>query len=79
VATELERVSSLISSVGKIPPIDPDADFYEAGFSSVGALQLLMELEDAFGVSIPDDQFIAARTPRALHGIVVSLQEGAKG
>jgi acyl carrier protein len=78
VSADLERVSTLICTVGKIAPIDPDADFYEAGFSSVSALQLLMELEDAFGVSIPDDQFITARTPRALHEIVVGLQQGAR-
>lgn len=72
----LARVAAIVCAIGSIGRIGPDEDFYKAGFSSIGALRLLLDLEDAFGVSVPDDRFIAARTPRALHDIVIGLQQG---
>lgn len=67
---ELERITEIVYEIGKISGISPDDDIYDAGFSSINALQLLMELESAFEVSIPDDQFIGARSVRALHAVV---------
>ena len=64
-------------SVGKISRVNPDDDFYDAGFSSINALELLLELESACEVSIPDDEFIAARSPRALSTIIDRLKAGA--
>jgi acyl carrier protein len=71
--TDLLTISELIHQVSGVSGIGADQDFYEAGVTSVMALPLLMELEDRFGVSIPDDQFVEARTPRALHRIVSEL------
>jgi acyl carrier protein len=70
---DIDRVIELIVSVGNIPRIGPDDDFYDAGFSSIRALQLLTELEDAFNVTIPDDSFPTARTARALHLLIKGL------
>ncbi|MCC6551610.1 MAG: acyl carrier protein [Polyangiaceae bacterium] len=70
----MDRVIELILKVGNLPAIGPDQDFYDAGFSSIRALQLLTELEDEFNVTIPDDRFPAARTPRALLDIIQELQ-----
>lgn len=70
----IDRVIELVIRVGNLTTIGPDDDFYDAGFSSIRALELLSELEDAFEVSIPDDnRFPSARTPRALHGIIQEL------
>jgi acyl carrier protein len=75
---QLDCVVKIVREVGSLDRIAADEDFYEAGFSSFSALQLLMDLEDAFGISVPDDQFIIARTPRALHEIVVGQMQGVR-
>ena len=72
---ELQRITAIVCEVGKISGITPDDDIYEAGFSSINALQLLMELESALEVSIPDDEFINARSPRALHAVIGRLKQ----
>ena len=71
---QLAVIVQTISRIGTIATLDPDHDFYDAGFVSVNALPLLMELEDCFGVTIPDDLYIQARTARALHQLVDSLR-----
>jgi acyl carrier protein len=71
----MERVMQLISQIGGINSAGPDSGIYEAGFSSVRVLELLLALEDEFGVSIPDNDFMAARTPREIFGLVERLQE----
>jgi acyl carrier protein len=72
-ATAIHQVIEVIKSVGNLPAIGPDEDIYDAGFSSHSALLLVSELEDAFRVTIPDDRFPSARTPRALHGLIEEL------
>ncbi len=71
---QLVRILSIVSRIGEISGIGPDQDFYDAGFVSVNALPLLMELEDQFGISIPDDRYISARTARELNELVSSLR-----
>jgi acyl carrier protein len=71
----MERIIQLISQVGGIDSVAPDASIYEAGFSSVRVLELLLALEDEFGVKIPDKEFMAARTPRQISGLLDSLRE----
>src|SRR5262249_35782393 len=75
---ELQRVSEIVCRIGKLARIEPGQDVYAAGLSSVSALELLLELETAFGVSIPDDLFVASRTPRALARVVAALREQAE-
>ena len=72
---QINGVATILCDVGKIKDISPDEDFYKAGFSSVSALQLLLELETAYDVKIPDDDFIAARTPRALKELIHRLKQ----
>jgi acyl carrier protein len=72
---ELDRITAIICGVGKLSQLGPDEDFYDAGLSSINALELLLELETACSVSIPDDEFIAARSPRALSTIINRLTE----
>ncbi|WP_437951089.1 acyl carrier protein [Sorangium sp. So ce296] len=70
-AIEVEKVIEVIVTVGGLPAaIQPDDDIYDAGFSSIRALQLLTELEDKFNVTLPDDKFSLARTPRALSALI---------
>ncbi len=73
---ELAQVTQVIERVGALAGLDADADFYDAGFSSINALMLLMELEERFAVQIPDDRFVNARTPRSLYELLASLRNG---
>ena len=72
----LQQVTTTICRVGNVPSVGPDDDFYDAGFSSVRSLELLLELETVFGIAVPDDEFIGARTPTAIAALVGRLQNG---
>jgi acyl carrier protein len=70
-----EKVREVIVRVGKLEPgFAADADlFRDLGMKSVAALDLLLSLEEDFGVSIPDDKFGDARTVNALVALVEEL------
>lgn len=72
---DLQRIAAIVCEVGKISGIGPDDDIYDAGFSSINALQLLLELESAFEVSVTDDEFIDARSPRALQAVIARMKQ----
>lgn len=69
---------TVVRIAGIAPPAEGD-DVYAAGFASTDALELLVELEDRFGVVIPDDRFITARTVADFAGLVASLPQEAGG
>jgi acyl carrier protein len=70
----IEQVIEVIESIGNVSGIQVDQDIYDAGVTSVMALPLLLELEDKFGATISDDQFIAARTPRQITSLLSSCE-----
>lgn len=73
-SSRMDRVMEIVKNVGKLGEIGPDDDIHDAGMSSIARLELRAELEDEFSVEIPDDdRFPAARTVRALHGIIEEL------
>ena len=76
---DLERVTALIGRLANLTDLGPTDDIYDAGFSSIKALELLLELETEFDVTIEDDQFIAARTPVALATMTAQLREEQGG
>jgi acyl carrier protein len=55
-----QSIRSIIAAVSGVPKdADGDADLYlDLGMPSVHALALLQELEEHFGVSIPDEEFV---------------------
>jgi acyl carrier protein len=67
---QLERIIEIVARVGKLDALGPDDDFYEAGVDSMDAITLVMDLETEFGIAVPDEQFVTARTPRALAALV---------
>jgi acyl carrier protein len=78
-ATEnLQTIIKIVETTGKITDVAPGDDFYDAGFSSINALQLLLELEAAFEVTIPDDEFVTARTCSSLETLVSRLTQEPK-
>ena len=72
----LSTILEIIHRVGGIQNLAPDQDFYEAGVSSVNALPLLMEIEDQFQVSIPDERFLTARTAGDMNALILDLKKG---
>lgn len=71
----LDAVIAVIENLSGLQQLTPDRDFYEAGLSSVQALPLLMDLEDRFGLSIPDDRFILTRTASSVAALLTDLQQ----
>jgi acyl carrier protein len=72
----LPGVTEVIVTTANLKELLPDQDFYEAGITSVMALPILLELEERYQVSIPDDRYIAARSIRAVAEIILDLQKG---
>jgi acyl carrier protein len=72
---QIAELQDVICRVGNLERIDPEELLGEAGFSSMNALELLLELESAYQVSIPDDRFISARTPRDLFDLMTELRQ----
>jgi acyl carrier protein len=75
-STTLKEVIEVICQIGNVEGLSADQDFYDAGATSVTALPILLEIEDRFQVSIPDEQFIEARTPQALAALITNLKTG---
>ena len=71
---DLSSVIEVVCRVGGIAGLEPDQDFYDAGMTSMQALPLLLEIEDSFQVSIPDDRFIVSRTARKLAELIAGLK-----
>jgi acyl carrier protein len=72
-ASRLNTVMQIIQQAGKLESLDSAEDFYEAGVSSLASLTLLLELEDKFEVSIPDDRFVECRTAEAVSNLISEL------
>ena len=73
----LARVMAIVCEMGPIQDITADEDFYDAGFTSLSSLKLLLQLETEWDVSIPDEEFIVARSARSLAELVARLKDGA--
>lgn len=71
----LDAVLNTIRDVTGVSLVLPDQDFYEAGVTSVQSLPLLLELEERFRVTIPDDQFVAARSARRLSEMIQNISK----
>lgn len=71
---DLEKIVEIIKRIGEIDAIAPDQDFYKAGIDSMRGMDVMLDLENEFGVTIPDDKFVVARTPQALLALVEELR-----
>lgn len=70
-------IRRLVSDVSGLPSdADAQADLYlDLGVASIHVLQLLTELEDHFGISIPDDEFVEATSIAKLTALVTNLRK----
>jgi acyl carrier protein len=72
VTEKLRRI--LVTVAGLSSDFPPRADLYlDLGVPSVAAMQLLLEIEDQFGVQVPDEQFVAATSLEMLATMVTEL------
>lgn len=71
-----EGVRALIARIARIAPgFSATADiFFELGVKSASALDLLLSLEDEFGISIADEAFGNARTVEKLVELIAGLK-----
>jgi acyl carrier protein len=71
------KVRAIVADISNLPVDMPaDANLYlDLGVASVHALQLLTELEDQFGVAIPDDRFVEATSINDLTALMSGLIE----
>jgi acetyltransferase-like isoleucine patch superfamily enzyme/acyl carrier protein len=70
-------LQSVIEIAGRIlngERLTADEDLYEAGLTSIMVLPLLAALESAFQLTIPDADFLDARTPRAVVQMIQRLR-----
>lgn len=72
---DLQKIRRLLGGLLSRDTITPDEDIYDVGLTSIMVLPFLAELEDNFQMSIPDDEFLSARTPRALAQLIQKLRE----
>ena len=73
-----QRIAEIVSGIGKTGALQPEQDIFDAGLSSIQALELLTELEAVFEVSLPDEGFVKARTVRALHDLISAARNGSQ-
>lgn len=80
--TELEKtLLELIARSARREPaeIDPDADlFMDLGIDSLEGLKILAQLEERFGVLIPDHELMEMNTLRKIR-IAIERSHAAKG
>lgn len=74
-STILPGVIEVIAKTGNLSDLKADEDFYNAGITSVMSLPILLDLEDRYEVSLPDDRFITARSARAIAEIILDLRK----
>jgi len=72
--TNVTEISQIVCRVANLDSLAPDAVLYESGVTSLDILGLLTELEMFYGISIPDEQFLAARTCEDLQDLVNRLK-----
>ncbi len=74
-----EKVREILQRVGKLAPgFSGTADiFRELGVKSAAALDLLLSLEEEFGITIADDAFGEARTTVRLVEMINELKGAA--
>jgi acyl carrier protein len=71
------RVRAILRRVARLEgSYSADADVYrDLGVKSIAAIDLLLSLEEEFGVAIGDEAFANARSVKALVGLVEEVSQ----
>lgn len=70
-----EKISKIIAENADINPeiISPETTINELGLDSIDLVDLVMEIEDSFGVSIPDEEFENIRTVSDITDLIENI------
>lgn len=70
-----ERVMEAIAATARVPRerVTPETTFEELGMTSLDALALIADLEEEFGVEIPNEEALALRDVRQAVACVRAL------
>ncbi|MFE0457839.1 acyl carrier protein [Kitasatospora sp. NPDC058965] len=72
---EIRRIVSGVPKIGEfIATMADDADLWDAGMESMASVQLMMQLEDHFGVEIPEEK-LTRETFSSIRAIEAVLTE----
>ncbi len=75
------RVREILQTHGKLmtsaTAIEPGADLYKAGLSSLATVNVMLEIENRFGIAIPDEALTRAtfQSIAALTALVQRMEE----
>jgi acyl carrier protein len=71
------ELRQLLTELAHLPEdFDEKADLYgDLGMASIQAMELLMELEERYGISVPDEEFIEATSLERLAGMIKRLKD----
>jgi acyl carrier protein len=76
IETTIRRIVTKVAALA--PDASGDADLYlDLGVASVHALELLTGLEEAFGIGVPDEEFVEATSINKLITMITSLMNNA--
>jgi len=75
----LARVRGIIAAYLHVAEeqVGADVPLESLGLDSLGALELVFEIEEAFGVSVPDERIPEFKTVRAVCDGIEALQKAA--
>jgi acyl carrier protein len=71
---DVQTIKEILGRLLNQENIADQDDIYEAGLTSIMVLPLLSEIEETFGLTVPDSEFLDARTPAALAEMVQRLR-----
>lgn len=58
-----EKIVSIIANYTKCENIAPESDLItDLGINSIDLVSMMMDFEDEFGISVPDDKLAAVKT-----------------
>jgi acyl carrier protein len=69
-----EIVAALLARKG-LPPVGLDANLWESGLASMDIVNLMLEVEEAFDIQLPEAQMTPEnfRTVRAIEALIAGL------
>ncbi len=68
------KVGEIVKRIGNIDTLTAEQDYFDAGLASVQALELLLEVESEFGVSLSDDDVSKVRNVRELVSLIAAQE-----
>ena len=70
------EITEMVRNIGKVQgEVPPDKDIYaDLGVESINSIEILLALEDKFGIAIDDTRFIKARTVQLLIDLVIQTR-----